>query len=171
MSWEKIMRGARYHEAGHAVVAYFNGYEITGITVTDEEWITNFRRPFTSGSADAWRKACTTLAGWFADTRIGWGAVRPQTWREFLKDALYGRREAEYGDEGLLGDQTDLLEELEEMACYDGITPRECYQQVVEDTRRLVSEHWAEIEALARALEQNGHLDGPEAVRIIEQTS
>jgi len=40
------------------------------------------------------------------------------------------------------------------------------------DTRKLVSEHWAEIEAVARALEEkNGTLDGPEVVRIIEQAN
>lgn len=45
------------------------------------------------------------------------------------------------------------------------------YRIVVEDSRRLATDHWIEIEALARALEQKGTLEGPEIISIIEQAS
>jgi hypothetical protein len=35
-----------------------------------------------------------------------------------------------------------------------------CYLEVVDYARRLLSEHWLEVEAVARALERCGALDG-----------
>ncbi len=52
-----------------------------------------------------------------------------------------------------------------------GAEPEESYRIVVEDSRRLVTNLWAEIEAVARALEEYDTLDGPEVVRIIDQTT
>jgi hypothetical protein len=168
MDWAKMMKGARYHEAAHAVAAYHNGYKITGITATDDEWITNYRGSSFGGWAESWRKACVTLAGQLADQRASWGEMRPEPWAEFLAGAEAGREE--WGIEDL-SDHGFLLEALEVMAAdplSDG-TLEESYRIVVEDTRRLVSEHWGEVEAVASALERTGALDGPEAERIIER--
>ncbi len=85
MDWERSMRGARYHEAGHAVAAYHHGYAVTSVIATDEEWGTNWRRPAFGGPADAWQDACVTLAGQFADHVAAWGEMRPESWEEFLE--------------------------------------------------------------------------------------
>ncbi len=173
MDWSEVMRGARYHEAGHAVAAYRNGYEVTGITATDEDWSTNWRRRVGGGYADAWREACVTLAGQLADQRAVWGEMRPQTWEEFSAEAeeILEELEASGEDaaEGVMSsDVVELLDALEVMASSYGDPLDECYRSVVEDTRRLVSDNWGQIGAVARALEQTGTLDGAEVVRVIE---
>jgi hypothetical protein len=80
-SLEEIMRGTRYHEAGHAIAAYHHGYPITGVRVTDAECITNYRSRYPSpefgGWAELWREACITMAGLLADQRAMWGEMRP----------------------------------------------------------------------------------------------
>ena len=86
-SLEEIMRGTRYHEAGHAVAAYHHGCLITCVTVTDEERKTYFRRPIFDGWADSWREACVTMAGLLADQCAMWGEMRPAPWAEFLAEA------------------------------------------------------------------------------------
>jgi len=165
------MRGARYHEAAHAVAAYHHGWRINSVIVTDEDWTTNFSHP-AFGGAEYWREACVTLAGWYADQREGWGEIRPETWWEFLRGALEERRLRDEGDEFACGDRDQLLDALEGMAASYPYAPREkCYRQVVEDTRELVSEHWSQIEAVARALECSGTLDGAEVVRLIEEAT
>ena len=168
MDWKRSMRGARYHEAGHAVAAYHHGYTITAVVATDEEWGTNWRRPDLGGPVDAWRDACVTLAGQFADHVAAWGEMRPEPWEEFVGDAETVREMVEYGDEDARDDHLAILEHLEEMASYSGDSLEACYLEVVEDTRKLVSEHWAEIEAVARALERTGILDGPAFTRTME---
>ncbi len=89
MNWERSMRGARYHEAGHAVAAYHQGWNITSVTATAEEWRTNWRRAAFGGPADAWREACVTLAGQLADdvAVAAWGEMHPEPWEEFLEVA------------------------------------------------------------------------------------
>ncbi len=162
---EAMTRGARFHEAGHAVAACYHGMKITGVIATDEEWVTNYRRPVYGGWAEAWREAVITLAGQFADQRASWGEIRPEGFEEFPTDA-----QVELEEEWIAGDHADLLEALEKMASYPysgGLN--ESYDTVVEDARGLVHEHWAEIEAVAVALEENGgYLDGEEVVRLME---
>jgi hypothetical protein len=41
---EAMMKGARYHEAGHAVAAYHHDVQITGVRATSGEYVTNYRR-------------------------------------------------------------------------------------------------------------------------------
>jgi hypothetical protein len=164
------MRGARYHEAGHAVAAYHHGYTVTAVIATDKEWGTNWSRPAFGGPADAWRDACVTLAGQFADHVAAWGEMRPEPWEEFLRDAETVREMVEEdGDEDARDDHLKILEHLEEMASYPpGDSLEACYLWVVEDTRNLVSEHYVEIEAVAQALELSGILDGPAFARTME---
>jgi hypothetical protein len=168
MDWERSMRCARYHEAGHAVAAYHHGYTVKTVIVTDDDWGINWRRPAIGGWAEAWRDACVTLAGQFADHVAAWGEMRPEPWEEFLRDAETVREMVEYGDEDARDDHLAILEHLEEMASYWGDSLETCYLEVVGDTRKLISEHWAEIEAVAHALEQTGILDGPTFERTIE---
>jgi hypothetical protein len=169
MDWERTMRGARYHEAGHAVAAHHHGYTVRAVMATDEEWGTNWSRPAFGGPADDWRDACVTLAGQFADHVAAWGEVRPEPWEEFLSDAETVREMVEeYGDEDARDDHLEILEHLEEMASYSGDSLETCYLEVVQDTRTLISEHWAEIEAVAHALDQTGILDGPTFTRTME---
>jgi hypothetical protein len=170
------MRGTRYHEAGHAVAAYHHGYPITGVTVTDAEWITNYRTPYPSselgGWAELWREACITLAGLLADQRAMWGEIRPETWVEFLAKAEAQLELVEEGEDWLRGDHSDLLQILRRMSA-DRVDREleESYRIVVEDSRRLVTDHWTQIEAVAYALEQKGNLEGLELTSIIEQAS
>ncbi len=167
--WAKLMRGTRYHEAGHAVAAYLHGYEITRVTVTDEEYMTNYRRLALGGWAESWREACVTMAGQLADQCASWGEMRPRPWAEFLAEAETGLEELVY-DEEMRTDDTDLLLLLREMSADPvGDDLEESYRIVVEETRQLVSEHWTEIEAVACALEEKKILDGPEVVRLIEK--
>jgi hypothetical protein len=162
---EKIMEGARYHEAGHAVAAYYNGFTVTGVTATPEETITNWRCPYPSTWADSWRRACVTMAGQLADQQASWGEIRPESWEEFRQAAEDALEAFDYGDEDALDDHVEILEDLERMSD----EPGESYRSVVRDARALVSEHWGEIAAVARGLERTGHLDGPEFVRIMEE--
>lgn len=170
MDWERSMRGARYHEAGHAVAAYRSGWEVTGITTTDDEWGLNFRRPAFGGPSLAWMLARLTLAGQLADQRASWGEMRPEPWAEFLDSAEFVRDEVDSGDEAARDDHLDLLEELEQITAdpYERRGLEACYLAAVEEAAGFVSEHWAEIEAVALALEQTGTLDGPTVVRAIE---
>jgi hypothetical protein len=171
LEWEKSMKGARYHEAGHAVAAYHNGYTIRSVTATADEWCTNWSRPAFGGPADAWRSACVALAGQLADHVAAWGEMRPEPWEEFLGDAEVARELVEEGDEDARDDHLALLEILEEMASYSswGDTLEACYREVVEDTRRLLSEYWSEVEAVARALEPTGTLDGMAFERAVQE--
>jgi len=171
MDWEWTMRGARYHEAGHAVAAHHHGYTIKSVMATDEEWGTNWSRPTFGGPTEVWRDACVTLAGQLADHVAAWGEMRPEPWGEFLAEAETMRELVEdYGDEDAREDHVALLEYLEEMASYPpGEGLEACYREVVEDTRRLLLEHWTEVEAVARALEPTGALDGPAFVRVVER--
>jgi hypothetical protein len=41
--------------------------------------------------------------------------------------------------------------------------------EIVEDTRRLLAEYWSEVEAVARALEPNGTLDGAGFMRAVQE--
>ncbi len=166
MDLEKIMEGARHHEAGHAVAAYYNGFAVTGVAATPEETITNWRGPYPSTWTDSWRRACVTMAGQFADQQASWGEIRPESWEEFRDDAEETLEMIEYG-EAEPDDHTGVLEDLERMSD----EPGESYRIVVRDARALVSEHWGEIAAVARALERTGHLDGAEFVRIMEGVS
>jgi hypothetical protein len=95
--------------------------------------------------------------------------MRPEPWEEFLRDAEIAREMVEVeGDEDARDDHLAILEHLEEMASYWSDSLEACYLEVVEDTRKLISEHWAEIEAVAQALEQTGILDRPAFERTIE---
>jgi hypothetical protein len=171
LDWEKAMRGARYHEAGHAVAAYHHGYTIKSVTATADDWSTNWGRPLFGGPAAAWRDACVTLAGQLAEDVAAWGEIRPEPWEEFLGEAEMARELVEDGDEDARDDHLWLLEILEEMVAYHswGDTLEACYRQVVEDTRRLLSEYWSEVEAVARALEPTGTLDGAGFKRAVQE--
>jgi hypothetical protein len=159
--WARAMSGARYHEAGHAVAAYHQGWQVVGVTATDETWYTHYRCPMFGGS-EHWRAACVTLAGWYADMLHGWGEIRIDSWWQFLHEALTERQLADEGDEDALGDSSQLLDHVEAMAQEWPYESREnCYREVVEDTRELVLEYWHEVEAVAKALEErDGYLDG-----------
>ncbi len=159
----------RYHEAGHAVVAYHFGYTITRVIATDKEWMTNYKCPVFGDGAEACRQACVIMAGQFAEERANWGEMRPEPWAKFLDDAEMAL-ENFVSDEDLRCDRSDLFQLLQEM-CADPVDDdlEEAYRMVVEETRQLVIEHWPEIEAVARALEQKKILDGPEVVRLIEK--
>jgi len=171
-SWTEIMRGTRYHEAGHAVAAYYHGYAITRVIATDEQWITYYRRPAFGGWADSWREACIIMAGQLADQRASWGKMRPEPWADFLENAEAALEALDYGEEWMRCDHTDLLQLLRQMGEVQlGTEPAASYRIVVEDSQQLVSDHWTEIEAVARALEQKSTLDGPEVVLIIERAS
>ena len=165
------MRGARYHEAGHAVAAHHHGYTINSITATDEEWYTYWSRDHYGGPTDAWREACVTLAGQFADDVAYWEEMRPEPWEEFLGEAEAVRELVEYGDEDMRDDHLYLLEHLEEMVPYSswGDSLEACYRQVVEDARQLLTEYWSEVEAVARALEPTGTLDGAGFLRAVQE--
>jgi hypothetical protein len=170
LDWTWTMKGARYHEAAHAVAAYYHGWSVIRVIATQEEWRTDYQRPAFGGWSESWRSACVTLAGWFADQRASWGDIRPEPWAEFLCSAMEERQLRDEGEEWLYGDHGQLLDELEEMAAYPHAgTLEECYREVVEDTRELVSGHWRKIEAVADALERSGVLGGPEVVRVIEE--
>lgn len=170
MDRASCMRGARYHEGGHAVAAFHHGFTITSVIVTDNTWITNHRRLVMGGWSESWRDACVTLAGQFADQRASWGEVRPESWEEFRHEAVSALEEAQYDEEFARCDHVQLLQHLEEMAADPYGDPLEdSYRMVVEDTLRLISDHWHEIEALARALETHGILDGAEVIRTIEE--
>jgi hypothetical protein len=97
--------------------------------------------------------------------------MRPESWEEFRAEAEAARELWEY-DEGERDDHLDLLEHLEAMAA-DPLAGdiEKCYRDVVEDSYRLVAEHWAEVETLASALENSGTLSGEAAVEIIEMTA
>lgn len=169
MDRASIMRGARYHEAGHAVAAFHNGFTVTSVIVTDNIWIANHRRRVFGGWSESWREACVTLAGQFADQRASWGEIRPESWEAFSCEAESALEMAQDDEEFARCDHVQLLQQLEEMAAdLHGDPLEDSYHEVVEDTLRLVSDHWHEIEALARALEQNGTLDGAEVVRTIK---
>lgn len=171
LDWEKSMKEARYHEAGHAVAAHHNGYTIKSVTATADEWCTNWSRPAFGGPADAWRDACVTLSGQLADHVAAWGEMRPEPWEEFMGVAEEVRELEEEGDEYARDDHLELLEVLEEMVAYSswGDTLEACYYEVVQDTRRLLSEYWSEVEAVARALELTGTLDGAAFMRAIQE--
>jgi len=96
------------------------------------------------------------------------GEVRPEPWEEFLRDAETVRELVEYGDEDARDDHLEILEHLEEMGYFSGDSLEACYLEVVADARKLISEHWAEIDAVAHALEQTGVLDGPAFARTME---
>ena len=165
------MKEARYHEAGHAVAAYHNGYTIKSVTATADEWSTNWGRPPYGGPADAWREACVTLAGQLADDVAAWGEMRPEPWEEYLGEAEEQREFVEEGHEDVRGDHLWLLEHLGEMVAYHswGDSLEACYRQVVEDTCQLLVEHWSEVEAVARALEPTGTLDGAGFMRAVQE--
>jgi hypothetical protein len=170
--WEEVMRGTRYHEAGHAIAAYYHGYSITRVITTDDEWITYYRRTPGDGWADSWREACVIMAGQLADQRACWGEMRPEPWAKFLAEAETELELVGDGEDWLRGDYSDLLQLLRQMGNDPmGDGPEDSYRIVVEDSQQLVSGHWTEIEAVARALEQKSTLDGPEVVLIIERAS
>jgi hypothetical protein len=173
MDWDEAMRGARYHEAGHAVAAYHHGYTIKGVTVTEEEWRADYRRSAFGGPSEHRRDACVTLTGQFADMLAGWGEIRPEPWGEFLEGAEVSREEVEAGYDGLPDDHLSVLKSLEALSAdpYEKGSLEDLYNEVVADARELVSEHWSEVEAVVRALERNGRLDGADVVKIIESAS
>jgi hypothetical protein len=105
-----MMRDAKYNEAGHAVAAYHHGMQITGVSVTEEECVTNFPRPLYGGWSDAWRQAVIILAGQFADQRALWGEIRPDSFEEFLANAQEERGLVELDEETIAGDHVGLLE-------------------------------------------------------------
>lgn len=160
----KDIRGTRYHEAGHAV--------------TDQGGRTEYLHPepdgWANGWADAWREACITMAGPLAGQRAVWGEMRPESWDEFLWEAEERLQLIESGFDWLRGtDHCELLPLLYQMGDDPemGAEPEESYRIVVEHSGQLVTRLWAEIEAVARALEEYNTLDGTEVVRIIEQTT
>ena len=176
-SLEEIIRGTRYHEAGHAVASYHHGFSLTRVRVTDAECITSYRTKHPNsefrGWTDLWREACVTMAGPLADQRALWGEMRPEPWTEFLAEAEQELESVEDGEEWLRSDHSDLLQLLRRMGGDPTMDagPEESYRIVLEDSRALVNEFWAEIEAVARALEEKDTLGGPEVVRSIEQTT
>ena len=160
--WAQLMRGTRYHEAGHAVAAYYHGYTVTCVAATDKGWMAYYRPLRLGGWSELWREACVTMAGPLSDQRASWGEIRPQPWAEFLTEAEAALEEIDYNDE-MRSDDADLLQLIRQM----GDDPQESYWIVVEDAQQLVSDHWTEIEAVALALEQNNILDGQEFVQLI----
>jgi hypothetical protein len=170
--WDWAMRGARYHEAGHAVVAHYNGWTVKSVVATDHEWHCYWNRYDFGGWSDAWRAACTTLAGQLADHMHAFSEWRPRAWEEFVEDAEF-QRELLYEMPDQVGDQYDLLLRLEEMSERDDfgpMSPEECYRAVVEDTIEQLSEHWTEVEAVVRALERTGgRLDDEAFVEALEK--
>jgi hypothetical protein len=178
--WAEEMRGTRYHEAGHAVAAYYNGYTITRVSATDEDWRTSYR-PLASGGgwADLWREGCVIMAGSLAERYAAWGEMRPEPWAEFLVEAEQQQELVIDGEDWMHGEYSDLLQLLQQMST-DRMGPQPewayrkpewAYRIVEGDSRRLVTDHWVEIEAVAGALERKGALDGPEVMLIIERAS
>jgi len=173
-SLEEYMRGIRYHEAGHAVAAHYHWCELTRVTATYEEARIEYLCSEPGGYFDSWRRACITMAGPLAGQRASWGEMSREPWDIFLWEAEEDQESVEIGFDELRGsDHIDLLQLLYKMGEDPdfGAGPEESYWIVVRDSRRLVTSQWAAIEAVARALEEHDTLDGPEAVRIINQTS
>ena len=174
-SLEELMRIIRYHEAGHAIAAYHHGCLITRVSVTDAEYITDYRSPAFGGWVELWGEACITMAGILAEQLAMYGEVSPEEpWADIL--AFLGDEEealeAEVYYHDLLDDDHSTLVRLLQQMGNDpmGDDPAEYYRIVVMDSRQLVTDHWTEIDAVARALEQKHTLDGQEVVRIIERT-
>lgn len=172
--WAEEMRGTRYHEAGHAVAAYYHGYTITRVSATDEDWRTSYRRLASGGGwADLWREGCVIMAGLLAEHYAAWGEMGPEPWwAEFLVEAEQQQELVGDDEDWMIGEYSELLQLLQQMNS-DRMDPEPegAYRIVEEDTRRLVTDHWVEIEAVAGALEQKGALDGPEVMLIIERAS
>jgi hypothetical protein len=110
------------------------------------------------------------MAGLLAEQQAMFGEMRPEPWADFLADAQEALEAEVYDDDLPPDDHSTLLRLLRQM-CNDpmGDDPAEYYRIVVEDSRHLVTDHWAEIEAVAHALETKGALDGPEVTLIIER--
>jgi hypothetical protein len=173
-SLEEIMRGTRYHEAGHAVAAHYHWYDLTRVIATYEEARIEYLCSEPGGYFDSWRRACITMAGPLAGQRALCGEMSTEPWDIFLWNAEDDLELVEIGFDPLDGsDDSKLLQWLYKMGEDPdfGAEPEESYWIVVRDCRRLVASQWPAIEAVARALEEHDTLDGPEAVRIINQTS
>jgi hypothetical protein len=172
-TWEIDRMASRYREAGHAVIAYReHWYTIKSVTATDEVQLALYGSPFPSTFADFWREASIILSGKFAEHIAVWGEVLPQPWEEFLSDVEPIREDEGLYDDMANIDDMQLLEAVEGMyATQLGKDDLEdLYDNLVEETRVMVSEDWSEIEAVACALESTGYLDGPEVVKIIKGT-
>jgi len=113
------------------------------------------------------------MAGLLAEHYAAWGEMGPEPWwAEFLVEAEQQQELVGDDEDWMIGEYSELLQLLQQMNS-DRMDPEPegAYRIVEEDTRRLVTDHWVEIEAVAGALEQKGALDGPEVMLIIERAS
>jgi hypothetical protein len=134
-------KATAWHEAGHAVIAYRLGVEIIGVTIVPyREYAGSCLRLHT----DPERAIQIALAGSLAETRIS-----PDD-------------DAEYDD----GDYDTASGLARDLAGSDGA--RELLRHMERSTRRLVDQHWAEIERVALALLNHDLLTGLQVKNIIE---
>src|SRR5919107_6348410 len=115
-SWVKDIRGARYHEAGHAVAAHYHWCELTRVIATYEKARIEYLCSEPGGYFDSWRRACITMAGPLAGQRALCGEMSTEPWDIFLWNAEDDLELVEIGFDPLDGsDDSKLLQWLYKM--------------------------------------------------------
>ena len=163
MSKKPTIEETAYHEAGHAVANIALGLHTTRVSIVNEGG--DFGRCFSPGSAGYHFKnqrefrrigrdqIVATYAGWEAEVRYSPDANQEWSQRDF----------------------DSVIEHSRECAVF----PRSCknagdeahmkfLRRLQLEAKKLVRDHWAKIEIVAKALLERNELTGAEVEKLIE---
>jgi hypothetical protein len=152
-----------YHEAGHVVVDIALALPFSSVRVYDP------------GITDADNLSGIVQVPWFLGL---FSSQPPEIWsHQRLRDAitdLYAagiaadRYTGDYDEESIVLD----FDQIAKLVTYTSVKDKDallarCYRRA----KRLVDKHWAEIEAVAQALQNDRHLNDRDVITIIEGVS
>jgi ATP-dependent Zn protease len=180
---------AAYHEAGHAVAAFFLplAERTTKVTIRAQDledgdagahYCTRTRPPLAGPSADPEEvraSAIVTLAGTEVDRRLTGNALTSGSAdyaevRRLLLDTLIAREIQDAVEAVTLEQSRSIgLEEIADRAA-DAIDDdlKRLFEGLRHEAHGLVDLRWAHVEAVARALLERGVLCGEEVCAIVE---
>jgi hypothetical protein len=156
---------AAYHEAAHAVVAYYFGWWVNHECVEiDERQYCGLRR-YTSDNTEQ-AQVCVNLAGWRAEMRLN--PVRATARSEFdLIDSLCDARWDPEEDDDDIDTFRRLLQEHPHATDEDLFALYRFYGAMTDEILSRPNV-WASIERVAHALLQHGKLGHEEVIDLLD---
>jgi hypothetical protein len=166
IDWDMERRAAAYHEAGHAVFALNEGWEISpeGVEI-DRRWHTGLRIPILDLSAEA-PAVRVWLAGWRAEHKWhgrGAGHSSPDGIEWYIAEI----RDEFEEEMAVGGDDADAIRHL--LKLHPAATDDEIhalYRRYEAETLALLDELWPKIERVAAELIKLGELSALDVHRL-----
>lgn len=140
-----------YHEAGHAIIAHELGADVDNITCD---------------SSGRERGHCTLKESMSAENHAVWSAAGTEAQRKFLESK--GVKKGIGQDDGCMDDLDGVLDAAEVESGTDDLGSNAAIINARwERARKMVEDHWPQIERLANELMRRGTMTGDDIRSVI----